>query len=171
MSDVYSLWVIPDRESEAYRRFDEIIRDLAAAWEDAPEFEPHVTLLGGILTDHETVLTTTETLIQDQQPLELTFSGVRCSTTRYQCIFALVEPTVELLSLHQTAVHKFDVPAEMYLPHLSLVYSDMSIDDRISTARSIDTAELPTTVQGDTVAVVETTGPVSEWDTVATYQL
>lgn len=171
MSEVYSLWLVPDRGSEAYRRFDEVICELAAAWDDAPEFEPHVTILGGISEDQDTVLETTETLIQDQQPLELTFTAVQCSTTRYQCIFALIKPTLELLSLHQTAVQQFDILPEMYVPHLSLVYGDMSIENRIAIANSVNVDSLPTIARGGTVAVVETTGSVPEWDTVATYRL
>jgi hypothetical protein len=86
-------------------------------------------------------------------------------------VFILVEPTLELLSLHQTAVQQFDSTPEMYVPHLSLIYSDMSIADRIAMVDSIEVELLPSTVCVDTVAVVETTGAVPEWNTVTTYQL
>ncbi|SDN46913.1 Cyclic phosphodiesterase-like protein [Haloarchaeobius iranensis] len=56
----------------------------------------------------------------------------------------------------------------MYVPHLSLIYSEMSIADRVSMVESIDLEALPATVRTDTLAVVDTTGEVSEWRTIST---
>ena len=86
-------------------------------------------------------------------------------------MFLLAEPTIDLLSLHQKAVEVFDVDAGMYVPHLSLVYSDMGMEERLELVESIDAASLPSSVHVGEIVLVETSGPVSEWETVATYEL
>jgi hypothetical protein len=103
--------------------------------------------------------------------LDLTFTAVQCSTTTHQCVFVLVEPTVELLSLRRTAVRRSGASGGMYVPHLSLVYSDMSVEDRIETAESIDSDSVPVGARANTLSVVETTGSASEWAEVARYRL
>jgi hypothetical protein len=86
-------------------------------------------------------------------------------------VFLLVEPTVELLSLHRAATETFDVTGGMYVPHLSLVYSDVSVEERVAAVASIDIATLPDTARIDRIALVETTGAVPEWESVGTYDL
>lgn len=171
MSDVYSLWLIPDRDTAAYGRLNKMISELAAAHDDAPEFEPHVTVLGGIHGDQDSIAERTQQLIAKRHPRDLTFTTVQCSTTKHQCVFLLVKPTQELLSLHQTAVQRFNTDAGMYVPHLSLIYSDMSIADRVAMVESIDIELLPGRVSADKLAIIKTTDSVPEWKTVAIYDL
>jgi 2'-5' RNA ligase len=171
VSGVYSLWLVPNRETKAYRRLSETIGELAAAHPDAPEFEPHVTVLGGIRGDQDRITKRAQHLAEERRPLELTFTTLQCSTTKHQCVFLLVQPTRELLSVHQAAVQRFDTDGGMYVPHLSLIYSDMSIDDRFTVVESIGIGSLPGGVDADELAVIETTGSVPEWHTVATHEL
>lgn len=169
--DMYSVWLVPDRGSEAYQQLEETIEEYAQLDEDAPEFEPHITVVGGI-QDSESVLEEgVQSLAEGQAVFDIEFTGVQCSTTRHQCVFLLVEPTAEVLSLHQEAVEVFDVDDGMYVPHLSLIYSDMDVEERLDLAESIDMSTFPSTVQVGELVLVKTTGPVSEWETVARYNL
>ena len=170
VSDAYSLWLVPDRRSTAYRDLQATIAELATAY-DTPEFEPHVTLLGGISGTADEVLETTETIVQTHEALSLSLKTIQCSTTRHQCVFALVEATLPLLSLRQTAVREFGVTGEMYVPHLSLIYSDMPLKERFAVVDSVNRSSLPTAMMADELAVVETSGSVSEWSQVTSYQL
>lgn len=171
MTGRYSIWLRPDPETHAYRRLDEVIGEFADSIADAPDFDPHVTVLGGIAADRETVEKRTRDLAHGRDPFTLSFTSVSCSTTTHQCVFVLVEPSVELLELHRNAVEFFDAEAEMYVPHLSLVYSDMGLEERVRTMRSIDDESLPSEIRIETVAVVETSGPVQTWETTGTYSL
>lgn len=169
-SDDYSIWLIPDRDSNAYQQLEEKIEEYAQLYEDAPEFEPHITVLGGGEGERARLKDEVERLAQEQPPFDVTFPDVHCSTTRHQCVFLLVEPTVELFSLHRDAARVFDVDAGMYVPHLSLIYADISIEERLEMAESLDATSLPRTAHINEIALVKTTGPVSEWETVATYE-
>jgi 2'-5' RNA ligase len=167
----YSVWLIPDRNSEAYRQLDDYISEYADEYEDAPEFEPHVTVLGGIKGDPNDITPKTRTLAAKYDPIDLQLTRVQCSTTTHQCVFALVEPTVHLLQLHDETAKSFDENPGMYVPHVSLLYSDMSIEDRVSIAESTTAEAFPETATATTLAVVETDGPVAAWDSVDEYQL
>lgn len=171
MSATYSIWLVPERDSRAYRALDERIGDHARSYPDAPDFEPHITLLGGIGTDETTAVERTDDLVRGCDPFELNFSDVSCSTTTHQCVFLLVTPSATLLRLRRSAAESFGRGERLYVPHLSLVYSEMDVDERVRLVRSIDAESLPDSVRIDTVEVVDTAGPVSEWRTVSTHPL
>jgi 2'-5' RNA ligase len=170
VSDTYSLWLVPNRKSTAYRDLQATIAELATA-HDTQEFDPHVTLLGGISGPVDRVLETTESLAEAHQALSLSLETIQCSTTRHQCVFALVEATLPLLSLRQTAAREFGLTREMYVPHLSLIYSDMPLGERFTVVDSLNRSSLPTAVLADELAVVETSGFASEWSQITSYQL
>ena len=171
MSGTYSIWLVPDRETQKYQTLDELISEHTRSYPDAHDFDPHITLLGGIETDEPTVMDRTQDLARDRDPLELAFGDASCSTTTHQCVFLLVAPSVPLLEFRQAATEAVGRAAEMYVPHLSLVYSELSPEARVRAARSIDADSLPDSVRVDTIEVVDTDGPVSEWRTVLTQSL
>jgi 2'-5' RNA ligase len=147
------------------------IMELAAGHGDAPVFEPHVTVLGGIDGKHTALEETTRALAARTAPLELAFEGVHWSTTRHQCVFLVVEPTLELVKLHRSAREEFDEPNTAYHPHLSLIYSEMDLEDRRDVAQSIDTTTLPSGITCHRLELVDTTGAESEWETMASVPL
>jgi len=156
VSDVYSVWLVPDRGTEAYQQLEETIEEYAQLDEDAPEFEPHITVVGGISGSESVLEDGVRSLAEGQDVFSVEFTGVQCS---------------EVLSLHQEAVEVFDVDDGMYVPHLSLIYSDMDVEERLDLVESIDTSSFPSTVQIGELVLVKTTGSVSEWETVARYNL
>ena len=171
MPSKYSLWLIPDRNSKVYRQLNDRISEYADEYENTPEFEPHVTVLGSIQDDPDDITAQTRTLAAKHDPIDLQFTHVQCSTTTHQCVFVLVEPAVHLLQLHNETAESFDKSPGMYVPHVSLLYSDMSINDRIRTAKSITAEALPETATATILAVVETDGPAAAWHSVNEYQL
>jgi 2'-5' RNA ligase len=171
MSATYSIWLVPERGTRAYQTLDGLIGDHARSYLDAPDFEPHITLLGGIATDEATVVDRTRALVRGCNSFELDFAGVSCSTTTHQCVFLLVAPSVPLLRLRRAASESFSRDERMYTPHLSLVYSGMDIEERVRLFRSIDVESLPDSVRIDTVEIVDTSGPVPDWETVSTQPL
>lgn len=82
--------------------------DHARSYPDAPDFEPHITLLGGIETDEATAIERTRELVRGCDPFELGFTGVSCSTTTHQCVFLFVTPSAALLRLRRAASESFE---------------------------------------------------------------
>lgn len=171
MSDKYSVWLVPASDTSAYQQLEQTIKRYAQRYEDAPRFEPHVTVLGGIEGDQSVLKESVRDLTEDQVSFDIDFTKVQCSTTRHQCVFLLVEPSIELLSLHQTLSVSFGMGGEMYVPHLSLIYSDMNIEKRLEMVDLIELSSLPRTAHIDTVALVKTTGGAQEWKSIETYDL
>jgi hypothetical protein len=171
VSGEHSIWLLPARETSEYRTLDTVITEYAESCSDAPDVRPHVTVLGGVNEGREFVERRTRKPIRGVEPFELEFARVSCSTTNHQCVFRLVDPSVEVLELHQRALERFGVTGGMYVPHLSLVYSGMGLQDRVELTRKTDMESLPGSVRTDTVEAVSTGGDVSEWKTVATFGL
>lgn len=167
----YSLWLVPGTETPAHRQLRATITELADRVEDAPVFEPHVTVIGGIDGERVALEETTRTLAARTAPLELAFEGVRWLTTRHQCVFLSVEPTLDLMEVRRWAREAIDRSTAAYHPHLSLVYSEMYLTERRDVAQSIDTAGLPGRITYQSLALVDTTGPESAWETLVSIPL
>ena len=171
MSDDYSIWLQPDPDSSEYHHLKELIGEYSQKYDDAPIFEPHITLVGGLSDDQDRVSEITQHLAQEHQPFEISFARVHCSTTRFQCVFLLVEPILEILSLHKDAVELCGANGGMYVPHLSLIYSDMRLEERLELVDEIESEPVPDTALLNSITVVETTGNPSEWKTIGEYEL
>ncbi|MGQ3330773.1 2'-5' RNA ligase family protein [Halorubrum sp. FL23] len=167
----YSIWLTLEESSSAHAQLKRVIDTLAHTYDDAPAFEPHLTLVGGIDGDRQRLAHTVSALGEETEPSELDISGVQCSTTAHQCVFCLVEPSLQLLQLRRQAMTTLERPEAMYVPHLSLIYSDMGLDQRVALADAIDPAALPNQVRVTTIEVVETSGPVTDWESVCTVPL
>ena len=167
----YSLWLVPGVETTAHRQLQAAITELAERVEDAPIFEPHVTVIGDIDGERAALEDTTRTLAARTAPLELAFEGVHWSTTRHQCVFLSVEPTLELLDLRRSAREAIGGSTAAYHPHLSLVYSEMGLTERRDVTQSIDTAALPRGITCRALVLMDTTGPESEWETLVSVPL
>lgn len=165
----YSIWLVPDEDTEEYETLDDIITEYSNEYTDAPDFKPHVTVAGGIEKEQNVVEEATQNIADNHDGLELSFIDASCSTTNHQCVFLLVDPSVELLELHAEALDLLDEDLGMYVPHLSLIYSDMGFEDRVHEVSSIDPESVPNRIQIDTVEVFDTTGPVSNWERTQKY--
>lgn len=50
MENIFSLWLIP--KGNIFKKYSRIIRDLSKQY-SSPYFEPHITLIGGILANEK----------------------------------------------------------------------------------------------------------------------
>jgi len=166
----YSVWLVPDEDTEEYGILSDIISEYSQKYPDAPDFKPHVTVVGGI-EENGMVKDRTQEVASYHNELNLSFIDASCSTTNRQCVFLLVNPSVELLKLHERANNLLDRGVSMYTPHLSLTYSDMSFENRIREVQSIELNSLPDTVRMSTVELFDTTGAVSNWNRTGEYPL
>lgn len=171
MAREYSLWLTFDEASTGHTQLQRVITSLADTVEDAPEFEPHLTLVGGCDGERATLIQTVDTLSDSTSALALDISDIQCSTTTHQCIFCLVEPSLPLLRLRRQAMRALGRAASMYVPHVSLIYSDLPLDQRRAMAGAIDPAVIPNQVRATAIELVETSGAVTEWQSVYSVRL
>lgn len=120
----YSLWLEPTGDI-AYK-LQERIKKLSKEY-DTPLFSPHVTLLGGLNSSQTEAISLVDTLAASVKPFELKLTKAGYRDQFYQSLFAHVEETHQLKELRKTACRLFNISnSEEYIPHLSLLYGDLS---------------------------------------------
>jgi len=163
-SDKFSLWLRPhgDVAFALQQRIDELADKYGT-----PSFEPHVTLLGG-LTGRETgLIQLTDTLASYLHPFELKLTEAGIGNTYYRSLFACGKETEVLLKARENARRLFDVDVgknseDDYFPHLSLLYGELSRDEKQRILNVIGRKFYITfTVQN--LLLVKTTGKPDRW--------
>lgn len=124
ISTGFSLWLQPI--GQAYDRLADIIKQLSEQYH-TPLFEPHVTLIGGLIGKPEALVTRTAQLAKFIRPSIVTLTTVDYLDEYFRCLFATVEKTKWLADANTKArkiFHREDDPE--FMPHLSLMYGDLS---------------------------------------------
>ncbi len=119
----YSLWLEPSGDI-AYR-LQERIKDLSKKY-GTPVFRPHVTLLGSIKSTETELIPITNTLATSQAPFELVLTRAGYRDTFYQSLFVHVNESNHLKELRKMACRLYDSDEDKYMPHLSLLYGDLT---------------------------------------------
>ena len=127
MHSTFSLWLIPDFSSRQHANLRATIKRLSHTFKTV-EFDPHVTLLGGIEQTREVVLARAKRFADAQSPLDIRFGAIRSKQKNpMQIFFADVELSEELKDAHIAVSELMFGPRKFnYTPHLSLVYGDLN---------------------------------------------
>jgi 2'-5' RNA ligase superfamily len=119
----YALWLMPG--GQTYRQLARRILAFSRR-HSTPRFEPHVTLLSGIILPEPEAVSRAATLARRLTPFEVRLDEVAFAEEYFRCIFLCVMPADALLEAHQAACEVFglcDQPT--YTPHLSLMYGSL----------------------------------------------
>ncbi|GFR44091.1 hypothetical protein Agub_g5253 [Astrephomene gubernaculifera] len=126
-TEFISLFAVP-KGALAQQLTDEISH--LAHREAAPPFPPHVTVAGAAKSRAE-ALQLAEQLAGRVKPYRINFTGVSAGTTFYQCVYLLVAQEEGTMAAAAAAREVFGLTgAPPYMPHLSLLYSDMDQGER-----------------------------------------
>ena len=123
--NTYSLWYMPS--GEVYNKFAKIISDLAKEY-DAPVFEPHVTLIGAIVGTEEALSFKTARLAELIKPFKIKLDRIDYFSERHKALIIRVEKLNKLTEANNRALEEFNLPTAEYIPHLSLLYGDFSVE-------------------------------------------
>ena len=161
----FTLWIVP--EGEVRRRLATLIRVLARRF-GGPVFEPHVTLLAGLPGPASEVLAKARKAVRSRGPFEVRFMGPEAGDTYFRCLYLRVQPSPELLALHESAREVFARPGEPpFFPHLSLLYAPPPAPPVVDEIR----ASLPAGFGARRVDVYSTEGEVERWHRVGRLRL
>jgi 2'-5' RNA ligase len=123
----YHLWLVP--AGDALNRLHGVVDRLSEA-HSGPVFTPHVTLLSGLAMDEASLIETNRRLAAGLEPFNLYLTVPEAGTTFFQCIYMRVAKNPSLSRTRQAAAKAFALPADDYMPHLSLYYGDVSPERR-----------------------------------------
>jgi len=163
MKKRYSLWITPP--SSLKESLDEIILKLAKKHE-SPRFEAHMTLLGNIDSDEETVIQKTKELASKIKTFPLHLGEISFSTTYSQSVFVRVKATAELMDANLKAKEIFKVDSDVFMPHISLLYGNHKMKVRETVASGI---KLPDKLsfEAKQIIVGPSTQNPNEWEHLA----
>ncbi|ODN80433.1 hypothetical protein L202_02678 [Cryptococcus amylolentus CBS 6039] len=169
----YTLWLSP--ASPQKYQFQSLIKHLATFSEDAPVFEPHITLLAPVsldvpLGEIEDTLGRIVAELGGLQEWKLQLKAAQKGDFYFQSVLAPVEPTKELLALREKVEQAFSVPGQSdYFPHLSLLYGDISAEKRDSISAEANKESKEDgfgEVEIGEIEIVRCVGDVADWVTV-----
>lgn len=123
----YHLWLVP--AGEALHRLQAIVDRLAHVHE-GPVFTPHITLLSPLAGDEASFVETNRRLAAGLEPFNLDLTVPEAGTTYFQCIYMRVAANPSLSRVRLAAGEAFDLPADNYMPHLSLYYGHATPERR-----------------------------------------
>jgi 2'-5' RNA ligase len=159
-----SLWLVPAEPDRAELRahIDEL-----ALQQGTPTFEPHVTLVSGVV-DHATVLAAVERIAADRAPLDVVAGATSHGPERFRAVVVELDDA-RLHDLAAALAGELGIPfdADELRPHVSLLYaSGLAHGVRAAIAAEHDVAGR--TFRFDTLAA---SVPGTEIDDVSRWQL
>lgn len=143
-----------------------------ARWQDAPSFEPHLTLLGSS-PDPETTAVAIDRAISSlwQMPIEL--QELADTSEYFRCIVLVAKRTREFDAFRSALVADLDPTGtqDPYWPHLSLLYAVLGPTERAALRERV-TIEVPLRIVISDLWLVDTSGPdPSAWTRMNTWSL
>eukprot|EP00124_Ichthyophonus_hoferi_P000401 Ihof_evm11s14 gene=Ihof_evmTU11s14 len=91
-----------------------------------PVFCPHVTLFPAFVCPEKEAVQRTKYLANQLKTFRIQLTAVNSGTLYFQCVYASVNPTQDVLQANQKAREIFDIHSHPpFMPHMSLVYGDL----------------------------------------------
>ena len=98
---------------------------------NTPKFEPHITILGGFLAKETESIKNLKLLSKKIRPFEIQFLKVSYMNEYFRSIFIEVMLSDKLKELRILTCNYFGFINKTYYPHLSLVYCDLVIPEKL----------------------------------------
>lgn len=167
-ADVYSLWLMP--EDEIYSKLSSAIRQLSKPY-GTPEFEPHVTVIGTLTGQKQTVVEKLTRLAAAIKPFDMKLMDIDYLNEYFRCLFIRVEQSKAVMDANTQARSIFDQSRNAdYLPHLSLMYGDIDIAVKKSIIETIGKS-LRCTFPVSDIHLYATSGAPEHWHKIQSFRL
>ncbi|GHO41965.1 2'-5' RNA ligase family protein [Ktedonospora formicarum] len=164
----YSLWLMP--AGATAQKFSELITQLAQRY-SSPQFPPHVTLIGSIEAQEDEIVPKAKELASLLHPYHLQLANVDYTDLYYRTLVVRIEASEEVMSAYQRAKSLFpNVTKPEYMPHLSLLYGDFSVETKKEIISMIGES-FTDTFEATTLYLYRTQGPVSDWQRIGAFPL
>jgi 2'-5' RNA ligase len=132
----------------------------------APEFSPHITLLGQLTQNVDWIKAKLIDFTQNIEPFQLSFSHIGMFDQFFRSIIMHTHLNPILDRIHVRAMEQFEVKTNnTFVPHLSLLYSHLELANKKLLMESIAIGS-PLTVTIKEAVLVETNGAPGQWQEV-----
>lgn len=150
----YSLWLTPGEETDVYRVLKYIIENLSNEYSAIP-FLPHVTLASFTSSDLKRAFETSSFIAKSSALHNICCinENISYGDKYFQCLYISIVPTKEITRANKFArtiltlrEHKVSLANPDYMPHCSLLYSNISINERETLKSRMYSNDLPTSM-------------------------
>jgi len=118
----YSLWIVPG--GDVYDCLSGVVHGLSA-WNGAPDFPPHVTLLGRLVGPPRELACQAASVAATLHPFVIHLEEIDFRDEYFRCLFVHAVLNEPLRKAHQAACRAFGRGREpRFMPHLSLLYGN-----------------------------------------------
>lgn len=154
---------------EDYDKLLALIRNLSSSYR-TPPFEPHISLLGGLVSSEEELMLKAEELASSTQPFAVELDGIGHMDEYYMCLFAKVKENEALMELNRRAKEIFGrVDESSFIPHVSLIYANMRASKRRKIISSIEDELRGMRFKADRLYLYVTEGEPPDWYEAANF--
>ncbi len=120
-----TLWLMPD--SDTYHKLSQLIAALSSVHQ-TPSFEPHVTLLSGIVDQPKLALQKTEELAASTSVLQVALTQIEYLEYFYRCLFFRTDNSQSIFELRAKAEDLFEhTQVNPFIPHISFLYGSIPV--------------------------------------------
>ncbi|MDP8219327.1 MAG: hypothetical protein P9M03_11455 [Candidatus Theseobacter exili] len=162
----FALWLMP--AGSVNKTLAQLISNISKQF-NAPVFEPHVTLLGGLKSIHNPLKNKAENLVSELSKFNVYLTEPEFSDSYFQCLYYKVKATRQIISVYETAFGIFCPAKKMgsFFPHLSLLYGNISQDKKQEILKNFKSNQFVFNVQS--IYLVSIDGDPEDWKIVKEY--
>jgi len=160
MTNTYSLWLKPT--GSIYQELAKIIKNLSNKY-SAPIFEPHVTLIGGLIDSEDNIIKKILRFVNLVKPIKIKLRRIGYLNEYYRCLFLIAEETESLMNANSKAREIFDrMHDTKFLPHLSLLYGNFDAKLKEEIIKSLR-SEINIEFEAKSIYLVSTRNRPKDW--------
>ncbi len=165
----YSIWLIP--QDDTFKKLSKLINGLSRKY-SSPIFDPHVTLIGGIIGSQDEVIKKTKKLASKVNPYAIELNKVGFLDNYLKSLFWKAKQDKEVLRANKWAKKIFNMKnSEKYLPHLSLIYGDFSENIKKEIIKNYQLDNFKLNFVADKIHLYNTNGEIKDWEKVGEFEL
>lgn len=125
---MYSLWLMPDNQT--FQKLNKLIVDLSTE-HNTPQFDPHVTLLSGIIDDSAIAIKKTKKLANQFTPISAALTNIEYLEFFYKCLFFRTDDSQGIFEIRAAAEELFEhTQVNPFVPHVSFLYGALPIFEK-----------------------------------------
>ena len=164
----YSLWLLPT-DPEQRQAYDTAIKTLAETYH-APAFIPHITIWPDATQSLAEIIELVTPAVSGISPVVLQALGLGQGETYSQCVYQVFDRTPEMITVRDAVIKALNLSASAanWLVHLSLLYGDFPIEQKIQAREHLETLSLPTKWMANELIVILSDPDPLKWKQVAT---
>ena len=163
MTHPWSLWLLPEKKD--YLKLKRLINELSIE-NRSPSFEPHVTLFGRVSIAPYPLFKFFEKRTVDQKQIVCGIKDLRLGLSPWRAMSLDIKKNASLDLFQVHIIEKLNTLRDYdFNPHLSLVYCDKQ-----ATKVSIRDASIPRTIKFESLAVVEVSNNIDEWNIIKEFK-